>query len=79
MSYVLRVKDSNAVIGQVSEAQLQQLVELLEEEDTADQDYYLDAATLAFLEERGADPTLLALLQPHIPPDGGIDVVWQEA
>lgn len=79
MTYVLSVKETGAIVGEVTDAQMQQLIDLLEEEDSTDQDYYVDQAVLEYLMERGADPALLDLVRPHIPPEGGVDIQWQEA
>ncbi len=69
------------VIGTITEEQLASLVELLEEENEGDHDYYVDRDILDFLEEEGADPALIALLSPHVPKgdDGeGIEVEWRK-
>ena len=79
MAYVLSVKGTDTIIGEVTDAQVQQLIDLLEEEDSTDQDYYMDQAVLEYLVEQGADPALLDLLRPHIPTHGGVDIQWQEA
>jgi hypothetical protein len=49
--------------GQLTEEQLQFLIDNLEEEGEGDQDYYLDTATVDFLAARGADAVLLTVLQ----------------
>jgi hypothetical protein len=54
---------SKTALGQLTEEQLQFLIDNLEEEWEGDQDYYLDLNTLDFLEARGADAGLLALLR----------------
>ncbi|HZS00137.1 MAG TPA: galactosyldiacylglycerol synthase [Chloroflexota bacterium] len=79
MPYRLVVKDTRQPIADISAEQLQTLVDLLEEEDTADRDYYVDGAVLDYLADRGADPALLAALRRAIPPGGGLDVEWTEA
>jgi hypothetical protein len=49
--------------GQLTDEQLQFLIDNLEEEWEGDQDYYLDGPTLDFLAAREADAGLLALLR----------------
>jgi len=72
-------KDSGAVIGQLSDKQLQDLVDLLVEESAEDQDYYIDATTLDYLAEQGADPALLAMLRPHVlEGEEGMEIEWRE-
>ena len=72
-------KDSGAVIGRLSDEQLQNLVDLLVEESADDQDYYIDANTLDYMAEHGADPGLLAMLRAHVPEgEEGIDIAWRK-
>jgi hypothetical protein len=60
----------------VTEAQLRFLVDQLEEESSTDQDYYVDAETLAMLEQAGADPGLLALLRAALAGRDGMELRW---
>jgi hypothetical protein len=78
MAYRLYIKDSNKEIGQISDEQLQTLIDLLEEEDDEDKDYYIDKDLLDYLEQEGADPALIALLKPHITDDDGVEIEWRE-
>lgn len=72
-------KDTGAVIGFITAEQLQQLIDLLVEESDEDRDYYIDAATLDYLEENQASPELVRLLRSHVPEEGeGIDVEWRD-
>ncbi|MBI4512100.1 MAG: galactosyldiacylglycerol synthase [Deltaproteobacteria bacterium] len=73
----LYIKDSGKPIGTLSDAQLQEMSELLEEEDAGDQDYYIDRNVLDYMEEEGADGELIALLRPLVAEDG-IEVEWKE-
>lgn len=69
---------SGDLIGTISAAQLQFLIDQLEEEDSEDQDYYVDATTLDWFEEHGADPALMALLRSALGAREGMDVRWTE-
>lgn len=72
-------KDTGAVIGAITAEQLQQLIDLLVEESDDDQDYYIDATTLEYLEENNASPELVRLLRAHVPAEGeGIDIEWRD-
>lgn len=72
-------KDSGALIGQLSDKQLQDLIDLLVEESAEDQDYYIDSTTLDYLAEQGADAALLELLRPHVPEgEEGIEIEWRD-
>ena len=78
MAICLYIKELQKPIGTVTEAQLQTLIELLEEEDSEDQDYYIDKDILDYMEEEGAEPELLALLRPHVTEDDGVEIEWRE-
>jgi hypothetical protein len=65
-------------LGEIGEAQLRQLFDLLEEESEADRDYWIDEATLDLLSERGADASLVARLHDALGGREGFDVGWRE-
>ena len=64
--YTLYDNDTDQPLGQITEAQLQFLVESMVEESSEDQDYYIDKPTLDYLADRGADAELLGLLRAVI-------------
>jgi processive 1,2-diacylglycerol beta-glucosyltransferase len=72
----LRDAGSGAVLGSLSEPQLRFLVEQLEEESSTDQDYYVDADTVAMLEDAGADQDLLTLLRTALEGRDGLEIRW---
>lgn len=51
------------VIADITEAQLNFLRQHLESESHDDRDFFLDEATLTYLEESGCDPKLLSILR----------------
>jgi len=69
-------KDMNAPIGAITEAQLQFLVDQLEEESPGDQDYWIDQATVDAFEEHGADAELVALLRKALGEREEMDIRW---
>ena len=70
--------ETGKTIGTISEAQLDVLKNQLEEEDTEDQDYYIDAATLDWFEDEGIDPALTALLRKALGSREGMEIRWTE-
>ena len=72
-------KESNAFLGSITEEQFKLLSESLEEESTADNDYYLDQATIDLLEENGADAALLSLLRNVLGAREGVEVRWSRS
>ena len=75
----LRNKETGAFVGTITEAQLQFLIDQLEEESTEDRDYYINQATLELFEQRGADADLLALLRQALGTREDIEIEWSPA
>ena len=71
--------ETGAEIGEITEYQLQFLVDHLEEEARGDQDYYVDEATLGLLEEEGADPDLLAFLRSALGARSEMQIRWSRS
>jgi hypothetical protein len=72
----LRDKKTGISLGRISQSQLQFLIDQLEEEDTEDQDYYINLATLDMFERAGADPELLELLRQGLGTREDMDIIW---
>jgi hypothetical protein len=72
-------KETGASIGRITEAQLQFLVDHLEEESPSDQEYYLDQPTLEAFEEAGVDAELLALLRTALGDREAMEIRWQRS
>ena len=72
----LRNKDTAAPIGEITEEQLDFLIDILEEEGVEDQDYWIDEMTLQYFQENGADPALIKLIQDAIGEAEGIEIEW---
>lgn len=68
--------ESGKPIGTISEAQLETLQGYLEEEDSGDQDYYIDAATLDWFENEDVDSALTTLLREALGTREGMDIRW---
>ena len=71
-------KQTGAVIGNVSETDLQVMIDQLEEEDRADDDYFVDHPTIDILEQHGGSSALIALLRQAVGKSDGIDVRWSQ-
>ena len=74
----LRDKETDDVIGRISDDDLQFLIEQLEEESEGDADYWIDENTVVFLEENGASADLVKLLRAAIDGIDGLDVAWTQ-
>lgn len=77
MARLYRV-DTDKTIGQLTEKQVQFLVDMLEEEDDADTEYFIDQDTLELFSDNNCDPELLAMLESALD-DGedGVDIGWE--
>ncbi|HEY2346971.1 MAG TPA: hypothetical protein VGH80_14020 [Xanthomonadaceae bacterium] len=71
-------KQTDHRIGDISEGELQFLIDELEEESRHDQDYYVDAATIDFFVSRKATPHLVGLLRDALGTQDGIDIRWDD-
>jgi hypothetical protein len=70
--------ESGKSLGEITEAQLQQLVSLFEEESEADRNYWIDADTLDMLADAGADAVFVSKLRAAIGDREGFELGWRE-
>jgi hypothetical protein len=68
--------DTNQPIGSISDADLQVLMDALEEESSDDRDYYINADTLDILAEN-ASAELVELLRSALGSSEGVEVRWE--
>jgi hypothetical protein len=71
-------KKTGALLGEVSESDIECLIDVLEEEDSKDVDYYIDLDTTEILEDNGASVDLVSMLRKAIGADAGVDVRWEK-
>jgi len=73
----LHEKGTNAPLGAITEAQLQFLIDRLEEEWLEDQDYAITPLLLDTFEAEGADPGLVSVLRGALGDREEIEVSWR--
>ena len=73
----LYIKDTNQLVGSVTDADLQVLIDGLEEESSEDTDYYITAATIDLLGDGRASDHLLGLLRKALGSSDGVEIRWQ--
>ncbi len=73
----LHDKETGQLVAVIGEAALAVLVDVLEEEDSEDKDYYIDAPTLQLLADAGLDKETLQTIGHAIGDREGIDVEWR--
>ena len=73
----LNDKETGRLIGEISEADLQILIDAFEEEGRDDKDYYIDATSPEYLEANFVGAANVAtLLRNALAGRDGMDVVW---
>jgi hypothetical protein len=70
-------KTTGKTIGTITQAQLQALVDHLEEESDTDQDYWVNAGTIDWLEDNGADASLVSMLRLALGEREDMDIEWK--
>jgi hypothetical protein len=71
-------KSTGKLLGRISEADLQFLMDNLEEEDFSDADYYINRQTLDMLKEKGMDDDLAALLEGAMGEGDEIEIGYEK-
>ena len=69
-------RESGALVGRISDGQLDWLTDQLEEESDDDTDYYIDRPTIDMLKEAGADAALLEILRNALGGRDGVEIRW---
>jgi hypothetical protein len=72
-------KSTGALLGSLTEDQLQFLIDQLEEESVEDTDYAITSMTLAYFEEQGVDPGLLKILRQALANQDEVIVQWSRS
>jgi hypothetical protein len=73
----LFIKDTNQLIGSITDAELQLLIDRLEEESETDQDYFIDRATIDLLGDGTATDHLLQTLRTAVGTSDGVEIRWE--
>jgi hypothetical protein len=79
MNYRVYNNENGEFIGEISDAELRSLTDLLEEESAEDRDYYISTDTIDYLASHGADAALIALLRNAVGDQDGVEVRWSPA
>jgi hypothetical protein len=68
---------TNQLLGSITEADLQVIIDALEEETADDQDYYIDRATIDYMADGRPSDHLLSLLRGALGSSDGVEIRWQ--
>jgi hypothetical protein len=71
----LSLKDTGKALGTIEDADLQLLVDQLEEEDRSDNDYYITPYDIEMLQKGGASANLVKILKDAVGGAEGVDIV----
>ena len=74
----LYVKGSTDLLGSITEAELQYLVDSLEETSPEDRDYFVNQATIDLLGDGRATDHLVHLLRKAVGTGEGIEIEWKK-
>lgn len=72
-------KSTGDLLGEISEQELQFLIDQLEEESTKDKDYSITSMEIDYFTTQGADPHLLELLRTALGEQNEIIILWSRS
>ena len=75
----LSLRDTGKALGTIDEADLQVLVDQLEEEFRTDTDYFVCPATIDILQENGASAGLISMLKAAVGKSDGVEIIWKKS
>ena len=75
----LHDKETGALIGTITEQNLQFLIDQLEEETSSDQDYYINETTVDNFETDGAEKSLVELLRTALNGRTEMEIRWSRS
>ena len=64
------------LLGEISEDELQFLIDQMEEESTKDQDYSITKMEIAYFSQNGASPHLISLLNNALGEQQEVIILW---
>ena len=72
----LKNKETDEILGSITEDELQFLIDHLEEEFEEDTDYYLNRTTVEMLADKGASRALMDILEHALGDSDDVEIVW---
>lgn len=75
---VLHNKVTDKYLGEISEEDLQFLIDNLEEEGSGDTDYYLNETTLEKLKEAGMNPAVAELIENEMDENKEVEIIYKK-
>ncbi len=75
---VLKNKETGDFIASLTEEQLKYLIDELEEEHSEDKDYWFNRTQVDVFKDKGADPSLIAILESALGDNDEVEVEWEK-
>ena len=72
-------KTTGQLLGRISDDDLQFLIDNLEEEDSVDNDYYINRTIFTFLKEKGMSEALIYMFENNFTKDGELEIKYEKA
>jgi hypothetical protein len=72
-------KSTGDLLGEISDAELQFLIDQMEEESTQDQDYSITNMEIEYFAAQGADPHLITLLRQALGDQNEAVILWSRS
>lgn len=69
-------KNTEELLGEIDEDELQFLVDQMEEESTKDQDYSITKMEIAYFTQNGASPHLISILDEALGEQQEVIILW---
>ncbi len=73
----LKNKDTGEHISSITEAELQYLIDELEEEHSEDKDYWINRTQLEIMKEKGAEQSFIKMLESALGDNEDMEVIWE--
>jgi hypothetical protein len=72
-------KNTQQLLGEIDDNELQFLVDQMEEESTRDQDYSITKMEIAYFSQSGASPHLISLLNEALGEQQEVIILWSSS
>ena len=72
-------KNTEELLGEIDENELQFLIDQMEEESTRDQDYSITQMEIAYFTQNGASPHLISLLNGALGEQQEVIILWSSS
>lgn len=72
-------KSTGDLIGEISQDELQFLIDQMEEESMQDKDYSITQMEITYFDQHGASPNLVSLLRKALGDQSEVIIIWSQS